>query len=205
MSLYLNLLSVVLLALVAGLLMAVWFQLRDWRRANREAPLLAERLAEQLLAARKGLADLKQGLTSMGPELSTTLSDGGKLRVELQFLMQRCEQVAGKLEQLGQYSATVAQAETVAEARQKDDDLHEAKVTLAEVAGQNGAASSQGTVRHEHGEGGHDPLEELLAGLQKSEAVQEENVTKLSLRRRRKGPVTQAELDLQHNINRKAG
>lgn len=94
MALYLNILTVVLLALVAGLLLTLYFQLKTWRTANREAPLLAEKLAEAMLSARKGLVDLKSELVGQGPELNRLLSDGDKLRVELQFLLQRGAQMA---------------------------------------------------------------------------------------------------------------
>lgn len=177
---YLTLLSVILLALVAGLLMALWTQLRDWRKANREAPLLAEQLAEQMLAARKGLTGLKQALTGEAPELNRLLSEGAQLRLDLQFLLQRCEQVAQRLEQIT-----------------SSRPLPQAKQAVAEtVAGANGQAAGQNMAKPDAA-GGTDPLEELLAGLQEATG----NVTPISrARRKRVGPVTQAELDLQQKV-----
>ncbi|MBI1308835.1 MAG: hypothetical protein GC129_03105 [Proteobacteria bacterium] len=172
MDLYLNILSVVLLGLVAGLLMALWWQLRDWKASVREAPLLAETMAEQLMAARRGLEELKKNLVAHGPELSGLLSEGGKVRVELQFLLQRAEQLAAKLE-AGQ---PPRRGEVVA--------------MVEEVAGANGKAVQLS-------EPSHDPLEDLLAGLQQKP----DNVTPMRKPgRKRMGPVTQAELELQQKV-----
>jgi len=177
-SLYLSILSVLLLATVAGLLMAVWFQLRDWKTSVREAPLLAERLAEQMLSARRGLEELRRALVGHGPELSQLISDGGKLRVELQFLLQRAEQMSVRTEAQVRHKAGGPQL-TVVE----------------QVAGANGKAVQPSTTAH-------DPLEDLLAGLQ--EATEPlDNVMKISSSTRpRSGRVTQAELDLQQKMAR---
>lgn len=183
MAAYLTLLSVILLAMVAGLLMALWTQLRDWRKANREAPLLAEQLAEQMLAARNGLNGLKQSLTAEAPELNRLLSEGAQLRLDLQFLLQRCEQLAQKLEQMSAPSMVVS-----------------TRYEVEQVAGANGQAVGQNLTKAEAA--GKDPLEELLAGLQ--QATVATNVTPIaSARRKRSGPVTQAELDLQQKVGRR--
>lgn len=189
MTAYLSLLSVILLALVAGLMLALWLQLRDWREANRKAPLLAEQLAEQLLSARKGLHELKQVLTAQAPELNRLLGEGSKVRLELQLLLQRAEQAAARLE------TTVASGAGPV-------------VTLApvaeKVAGANGHAAGQALAKPERTvaeKAASDPLEELLAGLQQA-GSDTSNVTPIG-RRARSGPVTQAELDLQQSIKAK--
>jgi hypothetical protein len=185
MAAYLTLLSVILLAMVAGLLMALWAQLRDWRKANREAPLLAEQLAEQMLAARNGLNGLKQSLTAEAPELNRLLSEGAQLRLDLQFLLQRCEQLAQKLEQMSAQNVVVSK-----------------RYEVEQVAGANGQAIGQNLTKAEPQGTKQDPLEELLAGLQ--QATVATNVTPISTaRRKRSGPVTQAELDLQQKIGRR--
>lgn len=182
MALYLNILTVVLLALVAGLLLMLYFQLKIWRVANREAPLLAEKLTEAMLSARKGLADLKQDLIGQGPELGRLTTEASKLRVELQFLLQRGAQVAAQLE---------AREDEV---RADMPMARLAPVTQAvveQVAVANGLAAKP---IKDNGNGG-DPLEELLANLQT-----EEPVRKSPAKRKRVGPVTQAELDLQQSL-----
>lgn len=174
MTLYLSILSVLLLSVVAGLLIAVWLQLKEWKEAAREAPLLAERMAEQLMSARRGLEELKRALVASAPELSGLLSDGGKLRVELQFLLQRAEQVAGSLDRERPVAAENSMPMISA---------------VESVAGANGLAAQPTHVSH-------DPLEDLLANLQSED---QGNVTLLH-KRKRKGPVTQAELDLQQKV-----
>lgn len=190
MALYLNILTVVLLALVAGLLLTLYFQLKTWRAVNREAPLLAEKLAEAMLSARKGLADLKAELIGQGPELNRLLSDGDKLRVELQFLLQRGAQMASQLDA-------------------REESLHDDMPTLrlspatqavverVTVANAQAATLVSGTVK-EVGKDG-DPLEELLANLQTTPS---EPLKKGAAKRKRVGPVTQAELDLQQSLQR---
>lgn len=174
MILYLQIFMVVLLGGVAGLLLALWFQLRDWRQSVAQAPLMAERLAEQLMAARKGLEELKRSVIAQAPELNQLLSEGGKLRVELQYLLQRAEKIGGNGE--GKLSQTVKNAEAMVE----------------EIAGANGQA-----IQSSHT--AHDPLEDLLAGLQ----AEVEGLGKPVQRsaRKRVGPVTQAEFNLQEKVN----
>lgn len=181
MIVYLNILTAVLLALVAGLLIALWFQLRDWRKHLRDSPLLAEQLAAQLLAARSGLEELKKGLLAQGPELSRLLSDGNKTRVELELLLQRSEQVARKLER--PVEAVTAKVSITADG----------KTEVEEVAGANGQAIQPAKPAR-------DPLEDLLAGLQQYEESPVSKAPSAAIRRKRSGPVTQAELDLQRKV-----
>lgn len=184
MALYLSILSVLLLSVVAGLLLAVWMQLREWKDSTREAPLLAEKMAEQLMNARRGLEELKRALVASGPEISALVSDAGKARVELQFLLQRAEQVAATLD------APKAKVEEEGTATVALPD----ETPVERVAGANGLAAQQSQVAH-------DPLEDLLATLQAGEEAG--NVTLLHRPGRaskRKGPVTQAELDLQQKV-----
>lgn len=184
---YLNILTAVLLALVAGLLLALWFQLRDWRKHLQEAPLLAEQLAEQLLSARNGLEELKKSLLAHGPELSRLLSEGGKLRVELELLLQRGEQMARKLDQ----PVEVRRVDVI--------PTVEAAAVVEEVAGANGHAIQPARAAR-------DPLEDLLAGLQQyeedSSPIAKSPAARPAqpARRKRSGPVTQAELDLQRKV-----
>lgn len=185
-ALYLNILTVVLLALVAGLLLVLHFQLRTWREASREAPLLAEKLTEAMLSARKGLSDLRHELVGQGPELNRLISEGDKLRVELQFLMQRGAQMAERLdEREGQMAEDFPVVRLSAAAQ----------AAVEQVAGANGLAAKPmvGTVGAHQG----DPLEELLANLQAPPEPR-----KVSGKRKRVGPVTQAELDLQQSLKR---
>jgi hypothetical protein len=178
--LYVNLLLVLLLAGVAGLLVLVWQQLRVWRAASKQAPLLADALAAQLQSARGALAEMKQALLQGGPELERLLSDVQQARVELQFLLQRGSQLNDQL--AAQLSAPQPQAERVSSANGRA--LNQGKPVetaqlplLAPVAGKMA-----------------DPLEQLLAGLQETPAPV------AAPKRRRVGPVTQAELNLQQQV-----
>jgi Domain of unknown function (DUF6468) len=192
MAMYISILTVLLLALVAGLLLVLHFQLKEWRVAAREAPLLAEKLTEAIMSARKGLADIKHELMGSGPELNRLIDAAGQTRVELQFLLQRAETTADKLD-------------TGTSRRVVEDELPsvrlspEVQAVVERVAGANGMAARplpqavQGGVAREG-----DPLEELLANLQTAEGA-DAPVSK-SPKRKRSGPVTQAELDLQQSL-----
>ena len=182
MALYLSILTVVLLALVAGLLITLYFQLREWRSAAADAPLLAEKLTEAIMSARKGLAALRADLVAHGPELMKISGEASKLRTELQFLLQRGAKLADELD------------EREAEARADMPMLRLAPTTQAvveQVAVANGLAAKP---VKEAADG--DPLEELLANLQ----TQPAETVKKSPKRKRSGPVTQAELDLQQSL-----
>ncbi|RYG62165.1 MAG: hypothetical protein EON60_00825 [Alphaproteobacteria bacterium] len=196
MALYLNILTAVLLALVAGLLLMVSFQLRTWRSSNAQAPLLAEKLTEAILSARKGLGDLKSELVAQGPEISRLTTEASKMRVELQFLIQRGEQMANRLE--GDTSRSVSASRAV-----DDEDEEMPMVRLApstqavveQVSVANGLAAKP--VQQVQNQDGDDPLETLLANLQGEGGA---DTIKKSPKRKRVGPVTQAELDLQQSL-----
>ncbi|PZP39530.1 MAG: hypothetical protein DI585_03840 [Pseudomonas fluorescens] len=194
MALYLNILTVILLSLVAGLLLILHGLLKEWRATSKEAPLLAEKLTETILSARKGLADLKQELTQMGPELSRLTDEGSKLRVELQFLMQRGAQIADKLEGERPVVARVAPFEDDGE------DMPVVRLAPATQAAVEDVASANGMAARpvmRPASAGSDPLEELLAGLQNGS---DEPIRKTPAKRKRVGPITQAELDLQQSL-----
>jgi hypothetical protein len=186
MALYLNILTVVLLALVAGLLVMLSLQLKTWRKANAQAPLLAETLTEAILSARRGLAELKHEIVAQGPEVGRLTTEAGKLRVELQFLIQRGTQMAERLD-----------VREHALRDEEDDDLPVVRLAPAvqavveQVAVANGLAA-----KPMRDVAGQDPLEELLAGLQ----AEPEPIRKDAGKRKRVGPVTQAELDLQQSL-----
>lgn len=184
MALYLNILTAVLLALVAGLLLMVSFQLRAWRSANAQAPLLAEKLTEAILSARKGLADLKGELVAQAPELGRLTTEASQLRVELQFLIQRATQMAERMDAPKPEEEIDLPVVRLAPA---------AQAVVERVAVANGLAAKP--MAPATAEGGDDALETLLANLQGGG----EEVRKLS-KRKRTGPVTQAELDLQQSL-----
>lgn len=190
MALYLNILTVTLLALVAGLLLMLSFQLRNWRIANAQAPLLAEKLAEAMLSARKGLADLKQELIAQGPELGRLNGEAAKLRLELQFLLQRGAQMAQQLDDKEHGVKPMSDEEDMPMVRLAPM----AQAIVEQVAVANGLAAKP--IKDAVGDGGHagDPLEQLLANLQATPEPKKPS------KRKRVGPVTQAELDLQQNL-----
>ncbi|RYG62273.1 MAG: hypothetical protein EON60_00400 [Alphaproteobacteria bacterium] len=192
-----NILTAVLLALVAGLLLMVSFQLRAWRSSNAQAPLLAEKLTEAILSARKGLSDLKSELVAQGPEISRLTTEASKMRVELQFLIQRGEQMANRLESDTSRSAASSRADDDedAEAMPMVRLAPDTQAVVERVAVANGLA---GNPRQQiKTQGGEDPLETLLANLQGEGGV---DMIKKSPKRKRVGPVTQAELDLQQSL-----
>jgi uncharacterized protein YneF (UPF0154 family) len=188
MALYLNILTVVLLSLVAGLLLTLFFQLRTWREANREAPLLAEKLTEAMLSTRKGLSDLKHELTAQAPELNRLLSEAGKLRVEMQYLLQRGTQLADGMDANQPKRPVIAEEDEIDMPEMRLS--HAAQAVVERVAGVNGLAAKPLSQIAKVG----DPLEELLAGLQT------EPVKRSPGKRKRSGPITQAELDLQQSL-----
>lgn len=200
MALYVNLLIVTLLALVAGLLLALHQQMKDWRATSKQAPLLAEKLTEALMSARGGLADLKKELATLAPDLNRLVEEGGKARTELQFLLQRAEKTGARL----------AGEREVVEGRDEDDEMlpqarlaPDALAAVERVAGANGLAARNDTPRELVRVGG-DPLEELLANLQGGDMQGSDGpvVSKhpADTKRKRSGPVTQAELDLQQHL-----
>ncbi len=196
---YVSILTVVLLALVAGLLLMLHLQLRQWRTTAQQAPVLAENLAEAILSARRGLNEMKQGLTQLGPDLSRLIDEGSKARVELQFVLQRAESLAAKLDKPARPAGD-------------EDDLPmvrlapETQAVVERVAGANTLATTltkPAPLRAPVAEGkGQDPLEELLANLQ---TVADAPAPEKPARRKRTGPVTQAELDLQQSLKGMAG
>ncbi|TKW60696.1 MAG: hypothetical protein DI628_07305 [Blastochloris viridis] len=195
MALYISILTVLLLALVAGLLLVLHFQLKEWRVAAREAPLLAEKLTEAILSARKGLADIKQELSGSGPELNRLIDAAGQSKVELQFLLQRAESMGDKLEQATSRRTVVTDEEDLPSVRLAP----ETQAVVERVASANGTAAKPLPQALQAGMGRDgDPLEELLANLQTT-GVADAPVTK-SPKRKRSGPVTQAELDLQQSL-----
>lgn len=98
-GLYLGLVSCVLLALVAGLLLTIGEQMRRMKADFRKAPLLAEDLARQLMQAREAMAQLQKAAREAGPALQPVLKEAGRLRQDLEFLNTRAEKLAQRLEQ----------------------------------------------------------------------------------------------------------
>lgn len=191
MALYISILTILLLALVAGLLLTLHIQLKEWRVAAREAPLLAEKLTEAIMSARKGLADIRHELTAAGPDLSRLIEESGKQRVELQFLLQRADKVAQRME-------SPQRAEPDDEGVGGVRLAPEVQAVVERVAGANGMAAKPMPQPQTEARGG-DPLEELLANLQTVPGAVTDVVAK-SPKRKRSGPVTQAELDLQQSL-----
>jgi hypothetical protein len=175
MFVFLNILTVLLLALVAGLLLAVGQQVRVWRQVMAQSPLLAEQLAMQLLSARQGLEHLRAGLMQQGPELTRLTSDAGKLRTDLQYLLEKADQAAARMDMKLHPPTESAKSARLPKVQ---------GAVVEQVAGANGHAIQPS-------QPSHDPLEDLLAGLQAVPAAA------TSIRR---GPVTKAELTLAQRV-----
>ncbi|MCP5405126.1 MAG: hypothetical protein H6922_02755 [Pseudomonadaceae bacterium] len=140
MTLYVGIVSVVLLALVAGLLLTVGWWLYEFRQSYKKIPLLGEELTRQLMQAREALQQLQRSAREHGPELAKNVDAAQKMMQDLQFLTQRADEAASQLERVGAVAKQVAYRA----------DSGRVVVTENVVA----AASV-----------GRDPLEELLDGL----------------------------------------
>lgn len=173
MAVILGLTSALLLALVAGLLIAVGLELRALKPSLRGAPLLAEQLTAQVLGVKQLLVQLKAGVGEVAP----TLGEAERLRQDLQYLVARAEQLAARLEGDGTLEGTVT---TQTPLGRSVKAAVEARVE--EIARSNGvAATNPARVAQ-------DPLEELLAGLEAAAPVQEispETMVKTSSRSRK--------------------
>ncbi|HEX2859345.1 MAG TPA: DUF6468 domain-containing protein [Alphaproteobacteria bacterium] len=174
MSLALATISCVLLALVAGLLLLLGQLLRGMRRELREAPLLAEKLAQQLLAVRTGLEQARVTAHKLGPDLGVQLQAAQTIVNDLKFLIARGEQVANRVESGTSHANGKVQATVTVTA-----EPAEAPVTY----------SPQTIVQHsplpQHQQ---DPLESLLADLEEAAGTGTETV--------RRRP-SQAEMELR--------
>lgn len=154
MMMILGLTSVLLLALVAGLLVAVGLELRRLKPALRGAPLLAEQLTAQVLSVKQLLGQVKQGVSAVGPQVA----EAEKLRQDLQYLCARAEQLAQRLEvepasQKGPVRGALEEQMRVAV---------EAQVAEIELT----VGRSNGVAARQPESVTRDPLEELLAGLE---------------------------------------
>lgn len=137
MTLYLGILTITLLTLLAGLLLTVGWWLYEFRQSYKQMPLLGEELTRQLMAAREALTNLQRTAKESGPELAKAIVEARKVLQDLQFLTQKADEAASKLD-----------AQRVVAKAVPDG----AKVVSAE----NVVAAASAA---------HDPLEELLAGL----------------------------------------
>jgi hypothetical protein len=186
----------VLLALVAGLLVAVAVQIRAFKRTAVQVPLLGQSLATDLLAARGALESLKKDLGA--PGFAGQVAEAARLRQDLQFLVARAETLAQQLEQAPQRPpAPPVQPATIPDAG----------LLGASVAQHNQAGVDLATTQPR----APDPLEALLATLAQSELVAKKpvpesapsnapnNVVKLA-QKPKKRTVSQAELDLQKSL-----
>lgn len=159
-ALYVGIVSCVLLALVAGLLITVGWWLYEFKNSYRKMPMLGEELTRQLMGARDALMGLQRSARDTGPELAKHVAEAHKLMQDLRFLLSRGEEIASKLEQM-QERKVVVQPEPVVSrtavnipAAESGRVVQENVVAMASMAPGVQAATP---VR--------DPLEELLAGL----------------------------------------
>lgn len=150
---YLSVLTCVLLACVAGLLLVVAQQVRALRREAGKLPVLQDDMGRFLMTARQGVEELKTKLVAVGPQLESQVSDADKRVTELELLLDRAEKVAAKLEQ----GIDVGRPATV---------VGVTPVPAVEVVVANGAAAREpkDTIIEK------DPLEDLLAGLKEARA-----------------------------------
>ncbi len=150
MGTYIGIFSIVLLALVAGLLMVVGMWLYEFRTNSKKMTLLGDDLGRQLMSARDALAMLQKAAKESGPELSKQVTDAHKLTQDLRFLMARAEEVAQAIEQRNTVPAPANP--NLVDVTPKPDN---ARIVAENVV----AVASVDAVNLK------DPLEELLAGL----------------------------------------
>lgn len=175
MTLYLGILTITLLALLAGLLLTVGWWLYEFRQSYKQMPLLGEELTRQLMAAREALTNLQRTAKESGPELAKAIVEARKVLQDLQYLTQKADESAGKLD-AQRVVAAVADG---------------AKVVPASVVSENVVAAASAA---------HDPLEELLAGL--GEAKQPEPMLPL-LARSEEVPVGRRPSRTEEDMRRK--
>jgi hypothetical protein len=181
MSVFLGIVSCVLLALVAGLLLTVGFWLYEFRNSYRKMPMLGEELTRQLMGARDALAGLQKTAKETGPELARQAGEAQKLLIELKLVIAKGEEVAARIDA----SRPAPQAAPLIHRTAADN----ATVTISENVVAAASAS-------------RDPLEELLAGLG-SEPPQAEAAAKTDHEAdadEEHGPPSQAEIQLRRTL-----
>lgn len=136
MTLYLGILTVTLLALLAGLLLTVGWWLYEFRQNYKQMPMLGEELTRQLMQAREALTNLQRSARDVGPELAKAVGDAQNVMQDLRFLTQKADEVASQMD-----------AQRVVMKAQADG---------GQVMAENVVAAASAA---------RDPLEELLAGL----------------------------------------
>lgn len=171
MAVYLSLVSCVLLAGVAGLLVMVGFQVRQMRMALKDAPTLGDAMGQQLNMAKEALNNLQNGARELTPTLEKGVREAQMAVQDLTYLTKRAEEILALLEKnieagaslkntLQQPSIPLQGAVVVTETNTVKVTAPVAMPVSAPVAVANEAASREPGETVES-----DPLEALLAGL----------------------------------------
>lgn len=215
---YLGLVSCVLLALVAGLLLAFGQQVRQVKADLKKAPLLAEDLARQMMQAREALVQLQKAVKDTAPDVDKVIREAEKARQDLQFLNARAETLARQLEDRTQ---TVTPA-TQVRAALAGEDVSRMPSRIVPVAAAYGAAPitkapvapmEQGEVLWANGQAAasmqvqpEDPIEALIKTLNRApQALGTVGAGAMPDKARRTGraPASQAELELRERLGEK--
>jgi hypothetical protein len=98
MAVYLSLVSCILLAGVAGLLLMVGFQMRQMRMALKDAPTLGDAMGQQLNMAKEALSSLEKGAREMTPTLEKNVREAQMAVQDLSYLTKRAEEILSLLE-----------------------------------------------------------------------------------------------------------
>ena len=211
-GLYLGLVSCLLLALVAGLLLTIGEQLKRMKADFRKAPLLAEDLASQLMQAREAMAQLQKAAKDAGPSLQPVLKEAERVRQDLEFLSARADKLAQRLErQVSGEGDDVAVVALPAPAEAKVGPLlgggiargaasyRAAAADMTQVEVQNVKAAATTADERQP-----DLLEGLLGALQDDVVASEHADSADTVTRRAKArrTISQAELDLREKLGR---
>lgn len=177
MSMFLGVVSCVLLALVAGLLLTVGFWLYEFRNSYRRMPMLGEELTRQLMGARDALSGLQKTALSTGPELAKATGDAQKMVQELRILIAKGEEIAARID----------------EARPAPAQLIPARADSGRVsvASENVVAAASAS---------RDPLEELLEGLGTVPDAPAGTAQAAADDGEQEGPPSQAEIQLRRTL-----
>ncbi|PIZ31076.1 MAG: hypothetical protein COY40_02990 [Alphaproteobacteria bacterium CG_4_10_14_0_8_um_filter_53_9] len=156
LSLYLAVLTCVLLAGVAGFLGLLAVQVRAMRKEAAKAPVLQDSLARFLVDAKQGVEELKTTFAAVGPRVETLNTEAGKRATELTMLLSKAEKVAVRLEQAFEARKVVDAAHTLKDTVRAQDDVMKANSEAARRPGEENRPVA------------HDPLEVLLDGLREA-------------------------------------
>ncbi|MGQ0664509.1 MAG: DUF6468 domain-containing protein [Pseudomonadota bacterium] len=117
LTLILDGLMLVLLAVMIGYAATLSRRLRAWRADRAELARLIERLGRAAERAEAGLGNLKRASEETGAALETAIAKGRSLRDDLAFLVERAEPLADRMAASGRTASGAGREVKTAGAR----------------------------------------------------------------------------------------